>query len=125
VFLHKAWRRGRDIGVVLKSVWDVCPACQQVDHGVFYGHVLIRGLTEAAREDEILRRISNVAERARFTQPERRIVTLQRAGTGFDVRTTSQKLAHRIVRELEKAFGGRVRLRWSDSDGRLFATWDA
>jgi hypothetical protein len=36
--------------------------------------------------------------------------------------TTSQKLAHRIVHELKKAFRGRATYAWSD-DGTLFATW--
>jgi hypothetical protein len=96
-----------------------------VDAEVFYGRVLIRGLADAAHEAAVRRRIVDVAERARHTQPARRSVRFQRAGTGFDVRTTSQKLAHRIVRELQKAFGGTPRLRWSGDDGRLFATWDA
>jgi hypothetical protein len=38
------------------------------------------------------------------------------------VLTTSQKLAHRIVREVEKLFGGKPRFAWSDKDGSLFAT---
>jgi len=37
--------------------------------------------------------------------------------------TTSQKLAHRIVRELKKAFRGRASYDWSD-DGSLFAVWE-
>ena len=41
----------------------------------------------------------------------------------MEVLTTSQKLAHRIARELEKAFGGKAAYSWSDDDGSLFATW--
>jgi hypothetical protein len=39
------------------------------------------------------------------------------------VLTTSQKLAHRIARELQKAFGGRARYTWSDQNGSLTAIW--
>jgi hypothetical protein len=42
---------------------------------------------------------------------------------GLEILTTSQKLAHRIARELEKAFGGRARFTWSDREGSLDATW--
>ena len=35
--------------------------------------------------------------------------------------TTSQKLAYRIAREVEKAFGGRAHFSWSDDDGSLLA----
>ena len=67
-------------------------------------------------------RARNVAARAAYTQPERRILSF-RTRTGLEVPTTSQKLAHRIARELEKAFHGRASLSWSDRDGRLTATW--
>jgi hypothetical protein len=40
----------------------------------------------------------------------------------LEVVTTSQKLAHRIVHELKKAFRGRTTYAWSD-DGTLHATW--
>jgi hypothetical protein len=38
------------------------------------------------------------------------------------VLTTSQKLGHRIVRELKKLFGGQTTYSWQD-DGTLYATW--
>jgi hypothetical protein len=41
------------------------------------------------------------------------------------VLTTSQKLAHRIVRELNKAFHGHAKYSWSDNDGSLYARWEA
>jgi hypothetical protein len=41
----------------------------------------------------------------------------------MEVLTTSQKLAHRLAHELEKAFGGRTHYAWSDRDGRLVANW--
>lgn len=40
-----------------------------------------------------------------------------------EVLTASQKVAHRIVHELKKAFRGRTSYRWSDRDGSLLATW--
>jgi hypothetical protein len=85
--------------------------------------VVLEGPLLALQEEAILRRIDRVAARAEFTQPERRIVEIRRRGDSVEVRTTSQKLAHRIVRELEKAFGGRGRLSWSDRGGRLYGTW--
>jgi hypothetical protein len=46
------------------------------------------------------------------------------ADNELEVLTTSQKLAHRIVRELTKAFRGKAVYEWSDRDGALFATWE-
>jgi len=71
----------------------------------------------------IRQRIENIAARAQFTQPERRLVSIERQGNVLEVLTTSQKLAHRIVQELKKLFRGRAAYHWSD-DGTLFATWE-
>jgi hypothetical protein len=125
VFSHKTWRRrGRiQAQVLLDAARDVCPGCRQVERGESFGSVAIRGPRALELEGEIRRRVANVAARARFTQPERRIVEIRRVADSLEVQTTSQELAHRIVRELEKAFGGRAHLEWSDRDGRLYATW--
>lgn len=49
---------------------------------------------------------------------------IRRRPAGLDVETTSEKLAHRIVAELQKAFRGKASYSWSDRDGRLMARWD-
>jgi hypothetical protein len=95
----------------------------QTERGEYYGRVLIGGAFAAANKAEIRRRIAKVDARARFTQPQRRVITVTREGDVLEVLTTSQKLAHRIAHELKKAFRGRATYRWSDADGSLFATW--
>jgi hypothetical protein len=102
----------------------VCPSCKQVETGEYFGRVVVRGTYVRPNEDAIRRRIENVAARAGFTEPLRRIVEISRSGNDLEVLTTSQKLAHRIVRELTKAFRGRASYRWSDSDRTLFAVWE-
>ena len=125
MFSRQTWRRDHPVTHALlgRANWTVCPACKQAAGGEYFGRVLIRGAYAAANEIEIRRRIQNVAERARVSQPERRIVSAERDGTVLEVLTTSQKLAHRIVRELKKACRGRASYAWSDEDGSLFATW--
>lgn len=91
--------------------------------GRAYGRVILRGPWLKGHEDEVRRRIANVEARARHTQPERRVIEIARAKDGLEVMSTSQKLAHRLVREIEKAFGGRSAYRWSENDGSLTATW--
>ena len=125
VFHRKRWRRPSRFQpeLLARARWDHCPACRQQSRGQFFGLVTLRGDWIEARREEVLHRIDNVAARAQHTQPERRVVDVREAGGGIEVRTTSQKLAHRIAHELEKAFGGRARYTWSDRDGRLRATW--
>lgn len=126
VFARQTWRKPRVVSheALARATWTTCPACRQAAEETGFGRVVIRGRYAAAHEAEIRRRIRNVALRARFTQPERRLVSADRRGAVLEVITTSQKLAHRIVHELRKAFRGRARYTWSDRDGSLLATWE-
>lgn len=87
------------------------------------GLVHLYGPYVAEHEAEIRRRLGNVAERAASTKPERGIVSIERDAEGLEIRTATQSLAHRIVREMKKAFHGQASFRWSDGDGSLLATW--
>lgn len=125
LFSRRGWRRNHRVTTALlsRAVWRECPACQQTRGGEYWGRVLIRGPFATANAALITRRIRNIEARALITQPERRLVSLDRAGDVLEVLTTSQKLAHRIVRELKKLFRGRTAYQWSD-DGSLFAVWE-
>lgn len=126
VYAKKTWRLGGSRvarSLLLDGERARCPACRQVKEGRSYGRVLLRGVWLEEHEDEVRRRIANVEARARHTQPERRLVGIVRGKNGLEVTSTSQKLAHRVVREIEKAFGGHASYAWSDRDGSLTATW--
>ncbi len=125
LYRRQKWHRTGSISRELldSATWVICPACTEVDTGVGYGRVVISGSFAMDNLDLIRRRIANVERRARFTQPERCVLSAAAEGRDFEVLTTSQKLAHRIARELEKAFGGRAKYRWSGEDGSLLASW--
>ncbi len=128
VYSKRTWRRSdRPLTHALleKAEWAKCPACLQKKKGLAYGRVLAKGEFDGRRLGAIERRVGNVVERAKFTQPERKIVSMDRVDGGLDILTTSQKLAHRIVAELKKAFGGRARYTWDDRDGSLLAVWNS
>jgi len=124
VFMKRSWRRDHKVTLALldRAAWTVCPACEQAKRKTGQGRVLVRGKFVLAHEDAIRARIRNVAARAGYTQPERRVISVDREGDALEVLTTSQKLAHRIVNELKKAFRGRATFNWSD-DGTLLAVW--
>lgn len=125
VFANKTWRRDRRVTLAFLdgASWRLCPACTQTRSAEGFGKVVLRGAYVGAHEDAIRSRIANVAERAAFTQPTRRLVSIARERGGLEVIVTSQRLAHRIARELQKAFRGRTSYAWSDRDGALLATW--
>jgi NMD protein affecting ribosome stability and mRNA decay len=125
LYSRKKWRGGARLTrpLIEKVSWGRCPACEQSRTGVGYGRVVLAGAFVGENLSAIRRRIKNVAERAKYTQTQRRVLTFEETDDGLDVITTSQKLAHRIVREVEKAFGGKARYSWDADDGSLLATW--
>jgi hypothetical protein len=125
VYERKSWHRAGRITTdkLSGAAWVICPACAEAKSGIAYGKVLVSGAFAREHLDQIRRRIGNVDSRARANQPERRILSADWDGKTLEILTTSQKLAHRIARELEKVFGGRAKYNWSDEDGSLFATW--
>jgi NMD protein affecting ribosome stability and mRNA decay len=125
VWSRRTWRRDRRVNHALlaRAKWSTCSACRQVAEGQYFGRILLRGAYVRGHEEAIRRRIDNVAGRAGHTQPERRVVSIERGADGLEVLTTSQKLAHRIVHEMRKAFRGRASYSWSDTDGSLLAVW--
>ena len=127
VYTAKTWRRDRPLPAKMMNAagWTVCPACKQTKSGKYFGRVVVRGSNAISNLDAIRSRIANVEQRAEFTQPERRIISSKWDGATLEVLTTSQKLAHRIARELQKAFGGRASYTWSDEDGSLTAIWQS
>jgi NMD protein affecting ribosome stability and mRNA decay len=100
-----------------------CPACEQESQQEYRGRVLLRGPYLGTHASEIRARIANVVARASARQPERRLISTEGRGYTIEVLTTSKKLAHRIARELRKAFGGTTTYTWAD-DGLLTATWE-
>jgi len=126
VYVNRTWRAGeRTRSTSLVGVgWTLCPACAQVQDAEYFGRIRVTAALGPERELEVRRRIWRVEGRARHTQPERRTVRIDRGPSGLEILTTSQKLAHRIARELEKAFGGRAHYTWTDREGALDATWD-
>ena len=122
VYSGKSWRRGPRLAreVTDKAPWVTCPGCAQAAAGEYHGQVLIT-VGDSASLEAVSARIANVERRAQFTQPERRVVSTNWNGKTLEVLTTSQKLAHRIAREVEKAFAGHAHFSWSDDDGSLLA----
>lgn len=126
VYTRRSWRQGRKLtgALLTRAAWARCPGCLQAGRGEYFGRVIVRGPYAARNLAAIRRRIANVAERAAFTQPERRLVASEWDGEKLEVLTTSQKLAHRIAHELKKLFRGRVSYHWLAEESVLVATWE-
>lgn len=118
VLAGRAWRRRAVTAALLdRAAWAQCPECE-VSHAKYCGRVVVSGGFARANQAPIRKRIDNTA-----AHQSRQLVSVEKTGDQLEVLTTSQQLAHRIVRELKKAFRGRTTYHWSD-DGSLFARWE-
>lgn len=121
VLRNRTWRRGGRLPAATLDAarWVICPACRQQEEQIYVGRVLVE-LAPDADVEAMRARVRNVATRAAGKQPQRRLISMERRGRVLEILTTSQKLAHRVAKELSKAFGGRASYGWSD-DGSLLA----
>lgn len=83
-----------------------CPGCKALERGDFYGelHVQLRGVEQ--HRDQILKTLYNEEGRAREKNPNERIGRLLDRGAEIEVDTLTPFLAHRMAKELVKAFHG-------------------
>lgn len=85
----------------------ICPACRRRKSGAPHGFVHVDGDFVAQHEGEIERLIRNEEKRATADNPLGQILQLAPDGTGgLLATTTTEHLAIRIGRALEKAFDG-------------------
>jgi hypothetical protein len=88
------------------------------------GHVIARGRFALDHLEEILRRVRNITLRARTHHPGPGSIAFGWTPEDVHIRTRSHRLAHRIARELLKAYAGRARYHWDDRDGALLVIWE-
>jgi hypothetical protein len=101
----------------------LCPGCRKVDDHHPLGALL---LVEVAPEEraEILHLLRNAAARARANNPLERIIEIVANGAGWIVTTTTENLAQRLGRCLEKARGGNVTYKWSHNNKFVRVLWE-
>ena len=105
--------------VIDKAPWVTCPGCAQTAAGEYHGRVLI-AVGDSATSRPF--RPGSPTSRTRAVYTARAASSRDQPGwEDLEILTTSQKLAHRIAREVEKAFGGSSHFSWSDDDGSLLA----
>jgi NMD protein affecting ribosome stability and mRNA decay len=105
-----------------RAIAGVCPACRKIRDDYPSGEVSVVGLgPEETRE--IVRLLRNEEARAVEKNPLGRIMRIERTGRGLRVETTTEKLAQRLGRALEKARKGKAEYRWSHKNKFVRVTW--
>jgi hypothetical protein len=101
-----------------------CPACQQKATGEPRGFVYLDGEFVDANLKEIQRLLRNESERAEEDNPLARILKWKYGEThNLAVSTTTEHLAQRLGRALEKAFGGNTHYDFSHENKLARVSW--
>jgi NMD protein affecting ribosome stability and mRNA decay len=102
----------------------LCPACRKIRDRYACGELRLLGIRPREKR-EILLLLRNEEERARQKNPLERIMRLEQSGSDWRVETTTEKLAQRLGRALEKAFGGSVAYKWSHNNKFARVVWQS
>jgi hypothetical protein len=102
----------------------ICPACRRRQSGVPRGFVHVDGEFAAAHRDELLRLLRNEAARAGEDNPTGQVIDWADTGAGgLLVTTTTEHLAVRLGRALEKAYDGKLLFGFSHENKLAHVWW--
>jgi NMD protein affecting ribosome stability and mRNA decay len=101
----------------------VCPACKQKREGVFGGSVEIDGAFYKSHYEEIEKLLQNEAMRIAAKNPLAQIMKMERKKNKLTVTTTTEHLAQRLGRALQKAFCGDVEYVFSHENKVARVKW--
>lgn len=130
IYVNKHWTRdanarlrvagsaGRPIDV------RICSGCRRRSSGVPHGFVHVDGEFVAPHRDDILHLLHNEADRASEDNPLGQVLDWGDDGTGgLLVTTTTEHLAIRLGRALEKAFDGKLLFGFSHENKLAHVWW--
>ncbi len=102
----------------------VCPACQRIRDDNPAGIVSITGDYLVEHEVEILNTIKNEAEKARAKNPLARIMEIRQEGNVMTIRTTDDKLAQKLGKNIYRAHSGNLEYQWSKDNNFVRVNWN-
>ncbi len=100
-----------------------CPACQRMRDNNPAGVVTFSGDYLVAHENAILNAIRNVEEKSRAKNPLSRIMGIGQEGNGLIVRTTDERLAEKLGKEIYRAHSGDLTFQWSKQESFVRVNW--
>lgn len=101
----------------------VCPACQRMKDDNPAGVVTLAGDYLLQHEEVILNAVRNVEAKTRAKNPLARIMEIGQEGTVLTIRTTHEKLAEKLGREIYKSHSGTLNFQWSQDESFVRVNW--
>ena len=126
-FRGKRWFSEGDEGAKLPAGHvprkAVCPACQRMKDNNPAGVVTLSGDYLLKHEEVILNAVKNIEAKARGKNPLARIMEIGQEGNVLTIRTTDEKLAEKLGKEIYKSHSGKLGLQWSEDESFVRVNW--
>jgi hypothetical protein len=123
LFQDGVWKRATSTVKNDQQQWKLCPACLQIRDKQIGGIVQFSGSFTDTHRQEILNRIQNVEKQTREERPLERIMSLKERHEEIIVSATTEHLAARIGKSIQRDFGGTLSLRYAPEDKFAFVRW--
>ncbi len=95
------------------SKQHLCPACAMIKSHLFEGELFTEGFP-AEQSDDLLHLIRNFGKQATETDPQDRIISIEKVEKGYRITTTENQLVNRLAKKIKDAFST-VDVRFSHS----------
>lgn len=106
----------------------LCPGCSAAERGMYDGEVVLSGAAMwPTLEDKqgALNLVRNVESSVRANNPLARLASVEDQGGEIHILTITPFLAHRLVKEFAKAYGGTVKIDNLPDERFVRVRWDA
>ena len=100
-----------------------CPACRRIADALPAGEIVLEGPFVAGHRDELLGLVRHEGERERTEHPMHRVIATTAEGERIVVTTTDVHLPRRIGEALERAWDGKLDLRFGHDEYSVRAVW--
>ncbi len=128
VYQRKHWSIDEKVALEVKRKGKVnsekCPACRKIEDGFAMGIIDLTGDFVVEHMGDIVNTVRSEERRAMEKNPLERIIRLEKIRTGgIRVETTTDSLALRIGRLLNRAYKGDTRFDWHYGDKSVDIKW--
>ncbi|MEK7167145.1 MAG: hypothetical protein AAB732_01920 [Patescibacteria group bacterium] len=138
VYYNKCWHKnlnflkGKNTTKSIKKF--LCPACKWTKTNLAEGVIILNlennfrekeilNLENNFREKEILNLVKNVETRAKLRDPEDRIIKINKEKNKITILTTENQLAISIAKQIQRAFKGELKIKWSHNEDAVRIEW--
>ncbi len=102
---------------------ELCPGCERVSRGRVDGIVRLRGDFLARHKDEAKHLINNIAQRKLQKNIAARICRFEERDDEIVIETTDRTLAERLGKEFERAYSGKLDIKWQEKANFARVYW--